>query len=195
MRNSCLAFAALAATLALASPAAAQDAPAAPEPKVNMLIIFGDDKCPESTDDVINVCAIKVEAERYRIPKELRESSSPANEAWNNKVLAYQTVGASGTNSCSPTGAGGWTGCSAQLINAAYAEKKNSSDVKFGELIAAERERRLSTIDADAAATQARVEQAEKEHEARQRALEEEQHKAEADAAVPAELNAAPPRS
>ena len=42
--------------------------------------------------------------------------------------------------------------------------------IRFGELIAAERSRRLSTIDADAAATQARVEQAEKEYQERERA-------------------------
>ena len=188
--------ASLAATLVLAAPAAAQDKP---EPKVNQLIVYGDDKCPESSDDTITVCARKQEAERFRIPKNLREPvNRPSSEAWNNKVLAYETVGAGGTNSCSATGAGGWTGCSAKLINAAYAEKKTSSDVKMGELIAAEREKRLSTIDAEAAATQGRVEQAERDYEAREKA------NAEADAktkelpaaadAPPPELNARPPR-
>lgn len=194
--------ASLAAALAFASPAAAQSSSGqaeAPEPKVNQLIIYGNDKCPESTDDTITVCARKAEGERYRIPKNLREpANNPSNEAWNNKVLAYETVGASGTNSCSATGAGGWTGCSAKLINAAYAEKKAAPDVRFGELIAAEREKRLSTIDADAAATQARVEQAEKDYQAREKANAEAEAKAKGEPveaeAPPPELNARPPK-
>ncbi|MFD2580094.1 hypothetical protein ACFSTD_19095 [Novosphingobium colocasiae] len=59
-------------------------------------------------------------------------------------------------------GAGGSLGCTQKLIDQAYAERKNGSNVKFGELIAAEREKRLSTIDTDAADHQKRVEEAEK---------------------------------
>ncbi|MEN9682361.1 MAG: hypothetical protein RLZZ427_112 [Pseudomonadota bacterium] len=174
-----------------AAPATAQEAP---EPKVNQLIVYGNDTCPESTDDTITVCARKAEAERFRIPKNLREPvNRPSSEAWNNKVLAYETVGSSGTNSCSATGSGGWTGCSAKLINAAYAEKKNASDVRFGELIAAERAKRLSTIDAEAGETQQRVEQAEKDYEAREKAnAEAQQAPAPAVDAPPPELNARP---
>jgi hypothetical protein len=160
-----LAFAALAL---LGAPAAsAQEA----GEKVNQLIVYGDDPCPVSQGDEITVCARKSESERFRIPAPLRESGDlQKNEAWNNKVLAYETVGRTGTQSCSPVGAGGWTGCANKLISNAYAEKRESSDVRFGDLIQAERERRLSTIDKDAAATQSRVEQAEREYEARQRA-------------------------
>jgi hypothetical protein len=92
-----------------AAPALAQDAP---EPKVNQLIVYGNDECPVSADDTITVCARKAEVERFRIPQILRQSSSPQNEAWNNKVLAYERVSKTGTMSCSPVGAGGWTGCS-----------------------------------------------------------------------------------
>lgn len=148
-------------------PVAAQDAP---EPKVNMLIVYGDDKCPESTGSDIIICGRKPESERFRIPEPLREHSSPQNEAWSNKVIAYETVGRSGTMSCSPVGAGGWTGCSSKLIDQAYAEKRSDPSVHFGELIAAERAKRLSTVDAEAAQTQAMVEQAEKDMEARQKA-------------------------
>ena len=157
----------LAACMALAAPAAAQDAP---EPKVNQLIVYGDDKCPESTDDTITVCARKGESERYRIPPALRETFSPQNDAWNNRVLAYETVTRTGTQSCSPVGAGGWTGCSGRLIDKAYEEKKTAPDVKFAELIAAERAKRLSTIDKDAAETQSRVEELEKQYEEREKA-------------------------
>lgn len=148
-----------------AAPAMAQAA----EPKVNMVIVYGEDKCPESNGDDIVVCARKDEGERYRIPEPLREGASPQNEAWNNRVRAYETVTATGTNSCSPVGVGGWTGCSGKLIDQAYAEKQTDPGIRAGELIAAEREKRLATIDADAAETQAEVEQQEEQILARRR--------------------------
>lgn len=162
-------MAALTFLAGLSGPAAAQEAT---EPKVNQLIIFGEDKCPESSGAEIVVCARKAESERYRIPAILRQSTSPQNEAWTNKVLAYETVGRTGTQSCSPVGPGGWTGCASKLIRDAYVEKATGDDVRMAELIAAERAKRLSTIDAEAAETQKRVEQAEKDYLARQQALE-----------------------
>jgi len=62
-------------------------------------------------------------------------------------------------------GAGGMTGCMEQLIGRAYAEKATGNDVQMGKLIEAEREKRLSTIDATAAEEQARVESLEKQYE------------------------------
>ena len=161
----------LALGLALAAPAMAQDA--VPEPKMNMVIIYGSDNCPESSDDTITVCARKAEGERYRIPEPLRTSSSPDNEAWNNRVIAYETVGAAGTASCSPTGAGGFTGCTGKLLAQARGEKQSDPGIKFGQLIADERAKRLSTIDADTAEDQSRVEEVEKQMEARRKAEEE----------------------
>lgn len=168
MRQFPLLLAALGAGLSFAAPAAAQDA-AGPD-RVNQLIIYGDDPCPESKGDEIVVCARKGEGERYRIPENLRVSNSPENRAWTDRVLAYETVGLTGTRSCSPTGAGGWTGCSNQLIDRAYGEKKEDPGIRFSELIAAERAKRLLAIEADAADTQTRVEALEKEYEARQKA-------------------------
>lgn len=148
----------------LTTPALAQ----ADGEKVNQLIVYGDDPCPQSSADQITVCARKGESERFRIPEALRgDPLSPKNEAWTERVEAYETVGAQGIASCSPVGSGGATGCMAKLIDTAYAEKRQGSDTRFGTLIEAERARRLSTIDADAAATQARVEQLEKEYDAR----------------------------
>ena len=161
----------LALGLALTAPAMAQDA--VPEPKMNMVIIYGSDNCPESSDDTITVCARKAEGERYRIPEPLRTSSSPDNEAWNNRVIAYETVGAAGTASCSPTGAGGFTGCTGKLLAQARGEKQSDPNIKFGQLIADERAKRLSTIDADTAEDQSRVEEVEKQMEARRKAEEE----------------------
>lgn len=167
MRLSIFLAALVPAVLSVAPPALAQSS----EGKVNALIVYGDDPCPPSTGDDITVCARKSESERYRIPEPLRDSNnSPANRAWTDKVLAYETVGATGTLSCSAVGASGMTGCLNKLIGTAYAEKRNDPNIRFSELIAAEREKRMATIDADAAATQARVEEIERELEAKQRA-------------------------
>lgn len=155
-------MAAFAASLAFfAAPAAAQDEGG---DRINQLIVFGDDPCPPSSENEITVCARKDESERYRIPENLRTSDDPENIAWTEKVKSYETVGAFGTMSCSPVGPGGMTGCTQQLIEAAYAEKEQSSDVRFSQLIEEERARRLATIDEEAAAEQARVEQIEREY-------------------------------
>lgn len=151
----------------LAMPAAAQAQESGE--KVNQLIVFGDDPCPASQGEEITVCARKDESERYRIPESLRQSKSPQNDAWNNRVRAYETVGKFGTLSCSPVGPGGALGCTQRMIDAAYAEKRESSDVQFGKLIAEERARRLSTIDAEAKETQQRVEEIEKQMDERAR--------------------------
>jgi len=154
------------AAFLFAAPANAQSA----QEKVNQLIVYGEDACPPSTGNEITVCARKAETERYRIPENLRESTSPQNDAWTNRVIAYETVGANGTMSCSPVGAGGMTGCVGKMIDTAYAERKQDPNIRFSQLIAEERAKRLSTIDNDAAETQARVEQIEREYAAKQRA-------------------------
>ncbi|MEO0061805.1 MAG: hypothetical protein RLZZ08_365 [Pseudomonadota bacterium] len=166
-----IASAAVTAVAALGLCAAVAPLPAAAQEragdKVNTLIIYGDDQCPQSSADQITVCARLAENERFRIPQNLRESSSPQNEAWANKVLAYETVGNFGPLSCSPVGLGGELGCTAQMIEQAYAEKAHGSDVRFSQLIAAARAERLSTVDAEAAATQGRVEELERQYDAR----------------------------
>ncbi len=161
----------LALGLALAAPALAQDAPP-PEPKVNMVIVYGDDKCPESVGDEIVVCPRMDEKERYRIPPILRTSSAPSNVAWSQRVRSIEYVGRSGTASCSPTGAGGWTGCTGQLLAQARGERETDPSIRAGQLIAEERAKRLSTIDADAAETQSRVEEVEKQMEEKRKAEE-----------------------
>ncbi len=155
---------ALSATTALAlglpaTPAAAQDEGG---DRVNTVIIYGDDECPVSTDEMITVCARLDESERYRIPSRLRQSSSPQNESWTQRALALEAVGDFGPLSCTPAGIGGDLGCTVDMIEQAYAERANSSDVRFSQLIAEERAERLATIDADAELTQARVEELER---------------------------------
>jgi hypothetical protein len=154
------------ASLALAIPAGAQaqDSVETDDDSYNMVIVYGDDECPQSTADQIVVCARKAEDERYRIPQTLRFSDSPENESWAARVESFEMAGEFGIMSCSPTGAGGFTGCTQEMINAAYADKANDAGVRFGEIIAAERAKRLATIDEEAAAEQERVEMIEREY-------------------------------
>jgi hypothetical protein len=166
--------------LLVAAPGFAQDAQSIPDEKVNQIIVYGNDECPQSKGDEITVCARLAEKERYRIPKSLRDDpNNIRNESFTNKVIAYEHISASGTMSCSPTGAGGFTGCGLSEINKAYAEKKSDPGLQFGRLIAAERRKRLAGIDAEAAEVEERVKQFEKE-----RAEKEAKQAAEADAAA-----------
>lgn len=145
-----------------AAPASAQEEGG---DRVNMVIAYAEDECPEPVgEEEIVVCQILVEAERYRMPSNLRTSSSPENTPWAKRVEQFKMISAFGTMSCSPTGASGFTGCTQQMIDAAYADKATSSRVRFSQLIQEAREERLSTIDADAAAEQERVEQIEREY-------------------------------
>jgi len=164
-----LAMTAAVSTVGLtAVPASAQDAAG---DRVNQLIVYGDDECPQSKSDEIVVCARKAEEERYRIPKDLRANpNDPKNEAWSRRVQAYEVVGRFGTDSCTPTGIGGTLGCTQALIDRAYAEKASAPEENFGRLIEKARQERLAKIDAEAEAVELRVleiEKARAEREAR----------------------------
>ena len=151
--------------LMLSVQASAQDAPAAQpgDEKINQLIIYGDDKCPESKGDEIVVCARLGEADRFRIPSSLRgDPNDSRNQAMSERIKSYEYVGASGTMSCSPSGAGGFTGCGLREIDRAYAEKAQDPGITFGRLIAAERAKRMAGIDAEAAEVEERVVEFEK---------------------------------
>src|SRR3546814_15322865 len=51
--------------------------------RISQLIVDGDDPCPQSTADEIVVCARKPEADRYRIPENLRnETGDKTIETW-----------------------------------------------------------------------------------------------------------------
>ena len=159
--NRILASALFASAAVFAAPASAQDEAG---DKVNMVVVYGDDACPPSTAEEITVCARKAESERFRIPETLRESESGENVSWARRVEKFETVGSFGTLSCSPAGAGGITGCTQKMIEAAYGERSEDAGIRFGQLIEEARAERLSEIDADAAAEQARVETIEREY-------------------------------
>ncbi|QUL37314.1 hypothetical protein [Erythrobacter sp. JK5] len=159
----------VAAGFALATPLAAQDdsltdnrPPLSDD--VQIAYVYGDDEAPPCPEGDICVFARLPENERFRIPPALRFSDSPQNNAWARRVESLELVGAFGAFSCSPAGAGGFTGCTQQLINDAYRDRKEGEDVRFSQLIEQARRDRLQSIDADAAAEQERVEQIEREY-------------------------------
>ncbi|GGB59192.1 hypothetical protein [Blastomonas aquatica] len=140
---------------AFAAPASAQNAAG---DKVVQKIVYGNEACEPSNDpNEIVVCMRMDEQERFRIPEKLRsDPNAIANTSWTERVRSMETVGNFGTDSCSPVGAGGFTGCTQSLVQNARAEKQTGEAAVAGRLIEEERERRLSNIDADAAAVEAR---------------------------------------
>jgi len=149
-----------AAAFAAAGAAAAQSA----NEKINMVIAYSEDECPVAEPGEVVICEILVEADRYRIPSNLRHSDAPENVAWARRVEEIKYVGDFGAMSCSPAGAGGFTGCTQKFIEAAYKDRAEADNVRFSALIEEARQERLSTIDADAAAEQERVEMIEREY-------------------------------
>jgi hypothetical protein len=156
-----------------AVPAVAQETPADAE-KINQVIVYGDDKCEASSADEIVVCNRLPESERYRVPPMLRGNPlDPRNEAWANKVVALERVGRFGTDSCSPTGLGGFTGCTQALVAGARAEQRAADKTDWQAMIADERAKRLAGIDAAAAEVEAAVVAEERALAERQKAAEE----------------------
>lgn len=106
----------------LPAPALAQQSPVAE------IIVYGNDPCPRSTDDQVVVCARRPEVERYRIPPKYRPGGTrQETTAWGKKAQALETVGATGINSCSPVGPGGFTGCLTQVIQQAREERREDA--------------------------------------------------------------------
>lgn len=144
----------LALTAVIGTGALAQQAgPPAParsdeDVPVNQVLVYGDDPCPASTDEVINVCARLPEQERFRIPPNLRSNpNDPANQAWAGRAMELSYVGASGIGSCSPTGPGGVSGCFNQIVQQARAERRSNDGVNWNALIEQARQERLRRID------------------------------------------------
>ena len=119
----------LAGAVVMLAGTAAFETPAAAQNSVAEIIVFGTDPCPRSTDDQVVVCARKPESERYRIPEPLRSTGSPqARQAWANKARLLETVGATGVNSCSPVGPGGFTGCLTRVIREAREDRRQQAE-------------------------------------------------------------------
>ncbi|MGP1352876.1 MAG: hypothetical protein ACTS1Z_06090 [Parasphingopyxis sp.] len=114
----------LAVTALFGAMAVLPSAPADAQNNVRMQIVYGDDECTTSNGEIIVVCVRRDESERYRIPPELRDTRDlAANESWLARAQSVEYVGRSGTQSCSPVGPGGFTGCTEQLLRSARAER------------------------------------------------------------------------
>jgi hypothetical protein len=146
----------LALTAAVSLPALAQQPgvpvpgaeAATPDERVNQLIVYGNDPCPQSQDpNEITVCARLPEDDRYRVPPNLRENpNDPASQSWTGRATELSYVGRTGTESCSTVGGGGFTGCFNQIVSQARAERRAAGDVNWTRMVEearAEREARL----------------------------------------------------
>ena len=122
---------ALSGTAALMAGGSAFPAPAEAQANnsVSEIIVYGNDPCPRSTGDQVVVCARHPEAERYRLPENFRPSGTrQQKEAWARRAKSIETAGATGINSCSPVGPGGFTGCLTQVIKQARQETRERND-------------------------------------------------------------------
>ena len=92
-----------------------------------VLLIYGNDKCPTNDNgEEIVVCQRLDEAERFRIPKTLREQPGrpQATESWAVRSQDALEAGRFGTGSCSTVGPGGQTGCFVRQATAARADAR-----------------------------------------------------------------------
>ena len=189
-------FALILAGSAAAMPAGAQEATAEGE-KINQVIVYGSDKCEQSSPDEIVVCNRLPEQDRYRVPQMFRggDPLDPRNNAWANRVVALERVGRFGTDSCSPTGLGGFTGCTQQLVAGAKAERQAADKTDWQAMIADERAKRIAGIDAASDEVEAAVVAEERALAERQKAADDLERQASGQAprqSAPDEADAAP---
>ena len=112
--------------LLIAAPAAAQDEDGEGAPvQESVILVYGDDSCPPSTENEVVVCARRPEEERYRIPRDLRRSSRPPEQSWASRVESLEEASRDARpNSCSVVGTYGQSGCTAALIRQWMAERR-----------------------------------------------------------------------
>ena len=147
------------AALSAANPSLAQQpgvavpgaAPAAAEPRVNQVIVYGNDPCATESPDEIVICVHLQESDRYRIPPNLRDNpNAHANQSWAGRATELSRVGRTGTQSCSPAGPGGFTGCLDQIITQARAERRAAGDVNWTRMVEQARRDREARLRAEA---------------------------------------------
>ena len=100
--------------------------PAQPPQRSEEVIVYGNDPCPKSSGDEIVVCARRPEADRYRIPKALREDKARRTQtSWAARAAELDEANrAARPDSCSPVGSFGQTGCAAQALRQWRAERR-----------------------------------------------------------------------
>lgn len=113
--------------LAWAAPTLAQTAA-----QNGVLLIYGEDKCPTNTDgEEIVICQRLDEAERYRIPQNLRENPiAPQNESWATRQETALEAGDFGVGSCTTVGPASQTGCFVKEATIARREARARRDAQ-----------------------------------------------------------------
>lgn len=119
-------------SLAMADDAEIGDAQqSTPPERMSFLVAFGAEKCPEAEGAEIVVCAVQPESDRYRIPRKLREPHNIAigGGSWPAAVESLDTYSrAVLPNSCSVNGSAGFTGCTQQMLQQWFAERRGQRD-------------------------------------------------------------------
>ena len=119
-------------SLAIADDAEYGDAQqSGPPERTSFLVTFGSEKCPEAQGDEIVVCAVQPEGDRYRIPKTLRAPDDIAigGGSWPAAVQRLDTYSrAVLPNSCSVNGSAGFSGCTQQMLQQWFAERRGQRD-------------------------------------------------------------------
>ena len=190
-----------AASLALsASPALAQEGDAAPVAgggggRGHQGIGYGDDGRPPARGDEMVGCGRLGAGERYRIPEPLRGNpNDPRRESWTARVQSVERIGRTGTDSCTPVGLGGFTGCVNQIVNDAVAERQQAAGTNWTNAVAEERRRRMEGFDAEADEVEAQIARDEAARIAREQAAAAEAANAAEEAAAGAATRPRPPR-
>ena len=119
----------LAASIAVAGGFAILPAPATAQQAAGEVVVFGNDPCPRASDSTVYVCTRRPEQERYRLPKNQQlQGTRQERRSWANKARALNSVGKTGTGSCSAVGPGGHTGCLVEEIKQARRETQEATD-------------------------------------------------------------------
>ncbi|WP_419825619.1 hypothetical protein [Sphingomonas sp.] len=115
--------------------AALSPVPASAQVRDRIIDVYGSEQCPASNGQEIVVCRRHAEGDRFRIPSELRESTSRPQALGGTAVAAMNSTGGTGTQvqSCNAIGAGVNAGCLKSQIDAAHAERRR--DQREGEAI------------------------------------------------------------
>jgi hypothetical protein len=112
----------------LLSGAAVAQEPQAPPERASSLIVYGDDPCPQASEDEIVICARRPDSERYRIPKELREAErDPAQQSWASRVDMLEDISRQNIpGGCSVVGSYGQSGCWQQMMRQWQAARREA---------------------------------------------------------------------
>ena len=99
---------------------------ATPPEREEKLVVYGSDACPEAEGGEIVVCARRPEAERYRIPKTLRDREKvPGAQGWGSRVATLEDIQRdTRPNGCSANGSFGQTGCLAEALRRWFEERR-----------------------------------------------------------------------